>query len=210
MLYEVITRKIILLEVDLMMLKNLENYRLVLASKSPRRQQLLRNLELEFDVRPADLDEVYPDELGMTAIPVYVAQMKADALKDTIQENELLITADTIVWKDDKVLCKPKTRDEAINMLRELSGNQHQVITGMHLQSQNKKVSFHAVTEVWFDEMSEDEIFYYVDKYKPYDKAGAYGIQEWIGYVAIYKIEGSFYNVMGLPVHKLYQYLKEF
>ncbi len=193
-----------------MMLKNLENYRLVLASKSPRRQQLLRNLELEFDVRPADLDEVYPDELGMTAIPVYVAQMKADALKDTIQENELLITADTIVWKDDKVLCKPKTRDEAINMLRELSGNQHQVITGMHLQSQNKKVSFHAVTEVWFDEMSEDEIFYYVDKYKPYDKAGAYGIQEWIGYVAIYKIEGSFYNVMGLPVHKLYQYLKEF
>lgn len=193
-----------------MMLKNLENYRLVLASKSPRRQQLLRNLELEFDVRPADLDEVYPDELGMTAIPVYVAQMKADALKDTIQENELLITADTIVWKDDKVLCKPKTRDEAINMLRELSGNQHQVITGMHLQSQNKKVSFHAVTEVWFEEMSEDEIFYYVDKYKPYDKAGAYGIQEWIGYVAIYKIEGSFYNVMGLPVHKLYQYLKEF
>ena len=193
-----------------MMLKNLENYRLVLASKSPRRQQLLRNLELEFDVRPADLDEVYPDELGMTAIPVYVAQMKADALKDTIQENELLITADTIVWKDDKVLCKPKTRDEAINMLRELSGNQHQVITGMHLQSQNKKVSFHAVTEVWFDEMNDEEILYYVDKYKPYDKAGAYGIQEWIGYVAIYKIEGSFYNVMGLPVHKLYQYLKEF
>lgn len=193
-----------------MMLKNLENYRLVLASKSPRRQQLLRNLELEFDVRPADLDEVYPDELGMTAIPVYVAQMKADALKDTIQENELLITADTIVWKDDKVLGKPKTRDEAIGMLRELSGNQHQVITGMHLQSQNKKVSFHAVTEVWFDEMNDEEILYYVDKYKPYDKAGAYGIQEWIGYVAIYKIEGSFYNVMGLPVHKLYQYLKEF
>lgn len=193
-----------------MMLKNLENYKLVLASKSPRRQQLLRNLELEFDVRPVDLDEVYPEELGMTAIPEYVAQAKADALLDTLQENELLITADTIVWKDEKVLGKPKTREEAIRMLSELSGSQHQVITGMNLQTRAKKISFHAVTEVWFDEMSEEEITYYVDKYKPYDKAGAYGIQEWIGYVAINKIEGSFYNVMGLPVHKLYQYLKEF
>ncbi|MGD9931994.1 MAG: Maf family nucleotide pyrophosphatase [Mangrovibacterium sp.] len=193
-----------------MMLKNLENYKLVLASKSPRRQQLLRNLELEFDVRPVDLDEVYPEELGMTAIPEYVAQAKADALLDTLRENELLITADTIVWKDEKVLGKPKTREEAIRMLSELSGSQHQVITGMNLQTLTKKISFHAVTEVWFDEMSEEEITYYVDKYKPYDKAGAYGIQEWIGYVAINKIEGSFYNVMGLPVHKLYQYLKEF
>ena len=193
-----------------MMLKNLENYKLVLASKSPRRQQLLRNLELEFEVRPVEMDEAYPEELGMTAIAEYVAQAKADALLSTLQVGELLITADTIVWKDGKVLGKPKSREDAVGMLRELSGNQHQVITGMNIQTLNKKISFHAVTEVWFDEMSEDEIIYYVDKYKPYDKAGSYGIQEWIGYVAIYKIEGSFYNVMGLPVHKLYQYLKEF
>ncbi|WP_423128417.1 Maf family nucleotide pyrophosphatase [Gaoshiqia sp. Z1-71] len=193
-----------------MVLKNLENYRLVLASKSPRRQNLLRGLGLEFEVRPADLEEFYPEELGMTAIPVYLAQLKADALKDTLQDNELLITADTIVWKDDKVLGKPGSKEEAIQILQELSGSQHQVITGMHLQSTTKKISFHAVTEVWFDELTEEEIVWYVEKYKPYDKAGAYGIQEWIGYVGINKIEGSFYNVMGLPVHKLYQYLKEF
>ena len=193
-----------------MLLKNLENYKLVLASASPRRQQLMRELGLEFEVRPSDLDEFYPEELGMTAIPVYLAQLKADALKETMAADELIITADTIVWKDDNVLGKPAGRDEAIAMLRSLSGSQHQVITGMHLQSTRKKISFHAVTEVWFDEMSDDEISFYVDHYKPYDKAGAYGIQEWIGFVGIYKIEGSFYNVMGLPVHKLYQYLKEF
>ncbi len=193
-----------------MELKNLKKYKLVLASKSPRRQQLLRNLGLEFDIRPADMEEYYPEELGMTAIPMYVAQMKAEFLKETLSENELLITADTIVWKDDKVLGKPKSREEAVEMLKGLSGSQHQVITGMHLQSATKKVSFHAVTEVWFDELTDDEINFYVDQYKPFDKAGGYGIQEWIGYVGVNKIEGSFYNVMGLPVHKLYQYLKEF
>ncbi len=193
-----------------MILENLKNYKLVLASGSPRRQQLMRNLGLDFEVSPSFLEEFYPEELGMTAIPVYLAQLKAEAMKDQMKENELLITADTIVWKDDKVLCKPASREEAIRILESLSGCQHQVITGMHLQSVSKKVSFHAVTEVWFDDLSEEEIIYYVDNYKPYDKAGAYGIQEWIGYVGIYKIEGSFYNVMGLPVHKLYQYLKDF
>ena len=193
-----------------MILENLKNYKLILASGSPRRQQLMQNLGLDFEVRPSFLDEFYPEELGMTAIPVYLAQLKADVMKDRMKENELLITADTIVWKDGKVLCKPVSREDAIRILGSLSGSQHQVITGMHLQTVTKKVSFHAVTEVWFDDLSKEEIIYYVDNYKPYDKAGAYGIQEWIGYVGIYKIEGSFYNVMGLPVHKLYQYLKEF
>jgi len=193
-----------------MVLKNLEKYQLVLASASPRRQQLLRELGLDFVVRPSDLEEFYPEELGMTAIPVYLAQLKAEALAESMADNELLITADTIVWKDEQVLGKPADRDEAFAMLKALSGSEHQVITGMHLQSKTKKVSFHAVTEVWFDEMTDEEINFYIDQYKPYDKAGAYGIQEWIGFVGIYKIEGSFYNVMGLPVHKLYQYLKDF
>lgn len=193
-----------------MRLENLENYKLILASESPRRQQLLRDLGFDFEVRPAFLKEFYPEELGMTAIPVYLAELKADAMKNELKENELLITADTIVWKDDQVLNKPASREEAIAMLKNLSGNQHQVITGMHLMSVTKKVSFHAVTEVCFDELTEEEIIYYVDHFSPYDKAGAYGIQEWIGYVGINRIEGSFYNVMGLPVHKLYQYLKNF
>ncbi len=193
-----------------MRLKNLENYKLILASESPRRQQLLRELGLDFEVRPSFLEEFYPEELGMTAIPVYLAELKADAMKSGLKENELLITADTIVWKDDQVLNKPETREEAIAMLKSLSGSQHQVITGMHLMSVTKKVSFHAVTEVCFDELTEEEIIYYVDHFAPYDKAGGYGIQEWIGYVGINRIEGSFYNVMGLPVHKLYQYLKAF
>ena len=193
-----------------MILSNLKNYKLILASKSPRRQQLMRDLGLDFEVRHADLDEFYPEELGMTAIPVFLAQLKADHLKDSLKDDELLITADTIVWRDNNVLGKPTARKEAIEMLQGLSGHQHQVITGMHLQSKTKKISFHAVTEVWFDELTDDEIIYYVDKYEPYDKAGGYGIQEWIGFVGINKIEGSFYNVMGLPLHKLYQYLKEF
>ena len=193
-----------------MVLKNLEKYNLILASASPRRQQLMKDLGLAFEVKPADVDEFYPENLGMTAIPEYLAQLKADALNGSMGENDLIITADTIVWKDDKVLGKPADHQDAFDMLKSLSGSQHQVITGMHLQSKTKKISFHAVTEVWFDELTDDEINFYIDKYKPYDKAGAYGIQEWIGFVGIYKIEGSFYNVMGLPIHKLYQYLKEF
>lgn len=193
-----------------MILKNLEKYKLVLASASPRRQQLLKELGLEFEVRPADVDEFYPETLGMTAIPEYLAQLKADVLVPDMADDELLITADTIVWKDDKVLGKPADKNEAFEMLKALSGTQHQVITGINLQSKEKKVSFHAVTEVWFDDLKDEEINFYIEKYKPYDKAGAYGIQEWIGFVGIYKIEGSFYNVMGLPVHKLYQYLNEF
>ena len=192
------------------MLDNLKKYNLVLASSSPRRQQLLAGLGLKFDVRPSYIDEFHPNNLGMTAIPVYLAELKAEALRSTMKDNELIITADTIVWKDNIVLNKPASREESIDMLRVLSGANHQVITGMHLMSVSKKVSFHAVSEVVFEELSEEEIIYYVDNFKPFDKAGGYGVQEWIGYVAISHIEGSFYNVMGLPVHKLYHHLKEF
>lgn len=190
--------------------ENLKKYQLILASKSPRRKQLLQELGLDFQVVVSEIDEFFPPELGMTAIPEYLAELKAAAVKSKLPENCLVIGSDTIVWKDDTVLGKPRSRDHAIDMLHRLSNSQHQVITGVNIQSATKKYSFHAVSEVWFDELTDDEIEYYVDRFQPYDKAGGYGIQEWIGYIGIKKIEGSFYNVMGLPVHKVYQYLKKF
>jgi len=193
-----------------MLLKNLEKYNIILASDSLRRQELLKELGLKFKVISSHTEESFPEALGMTAIPEYLAGLKANAVKNKMVENYLLITADTIVWKCGKVIGKPADREDAIAILEKLSGSQHQVITGMCIKTAEKEISFHAVTEVWFDELTKEEIIYYVDKYKPYDKAGAYGIQEWIGYIGIIKIEGSFYNVMGLPVHKLYQNLKEF
>jgi len=190
--------------------ENLKKYQIVLASKSPRRQHLLKELGFDFQVQVSEVDEYFPPELGMTAIPEFLAELKANAVRATLPETSLVIAADTIVWKDETVLGKPANREEAIEMLQKLSDSQHQVITGVNIQSATKKLSFHAVTEVWFDELSEAEIEYYVDRFSPYDKAGGYGIQEWIGYVGIKKIEGSFYNVMGLPIHKVYQFLKNF
>lgn len=190
--------------------ENLQKYQLILASKSPRRQHLLKELGLDFQVHVSDVEEYFPPELGMTAIPEYLAELKATAVRKNLPENSLVIAADTIVWKDEEVLGKPANRAEAIKMLQHLSSSQHQVITGVNIQSATKKYSFHAVTAVWFDELTDAEIEYYVDRFKPYDKAGGYGIQEWIGFVGVKKIEGSFFNVMGLPVHKVYQFLKEF
>ena len=190
--------------------ESLKKYQIVLASKSPRRQHLLKELGFDFRVQVSEVDEYFPPELGMTAIPEFLAELKANAVRANLPENSLVIAADTIVWKDETVLGKPANREEAIEMLQKLSDSQHQVITGVNIQSETKKLSFHAVTEVWFDELSEAEIEYYVDRFSPYDKAGGYGIQEWIGYVGIKKIEGSFYNVMGLPIHKVYQFLKNF
>lgn len=190
--------------------QNLNKYQLILASKSPRRQHLLKELGLDFQVHVSDVDEYFPPELGMTAIPEYLAELKANAVLKRVPGNSLVIAADTIVWKDEEVLGKPANRDEAVKLLKHLSGSQHQVITGVNMQSATQKLSFHAVTEVWFDELTNDEIEYYIDRFKPYDKAGGYGIQEWIGYIGIQKIEGSFFNVMGLPVHRVYQFLKRF
>jgi septum formation protein len=186
------------------------SYEIILASKSPRRQQLLSDLGLEFSVRSMDIPEEFPENLGMTEVPVYLAELKAEAFRPLLKNNQLVITADTIVWLDGNVLNKPTDYADGFRMLRNLSGKKHQVITGVCLFTNEKKVSFYALTDVWFKELSDEEIHYYLKHYQPYDKAGAYGIQEWIGYIGIYRIEGSFFNVMGLPVQSVYEHLKSF
>lgn len=193
------------------MLENLNKYKIVLASNSPRRKELLGGLELEFQVHViSGIDETYPESLQAIEIPLYIARVKADAYKATMAEDELLITADTIVWTAEGVLGKPQDREDACRMLRLLSGKTHKVITGVCLWASTKNISFSVETEVTFTTLSEEEINYYVEKYSPYDKAGSYGIQEWIGYIGVEAIHGSFYNVMGLPVQRLYQELKRF
>ena len=196
---------------QLSVLNCLKKYKEVLGSNSPRRRELLAGLDINFEVQTiAGIDESYPETLEAKEIPVYLAKKKAEAYLSTMPEDELLITADTIVWTFDQILGKPKDREEAIEMLRKLSGQVHEVITGVCLTTKEKMVSFAATSSVHFAELEEEEIIYYVDKYRPFDKAGSYGIQEWIGYVAVESINGSFYNVMGLPVRLLYQQLKNF
>ena len=192
------------------MLNNLKNYQLILASQSPRRHQMLKELGLDFKIQTKDVEEVYPDHLKGEEIPVYLAKLKAEAFVLNMNEKELVITADTIVCVDDIVLGKPKNRDEAVGMLQMLSGRSHQVISGVCLKSKEKEVSFSTTTHVHFKELSLEEIDYYIDNYKPFDKAGAYGIQEWIGFVGIDGIEGSYFNVVGLPIQRLYQELSKF
>jgi septum formation protein len=186
-------------------------YRIILASNSPRRKELMSGLDIPFEIKILpDIEESYPDSLQKEEIPLYIAKFKAEAYKAIIQYDTLLITADTIVWLDGKVYGKPESEAEAKSMLQALSGRTHEVFTGVCLTSKQKQKSFFAVSKVGFANLSEDEINYYVNKYKPLDKAGAYGVQEWIGYVGVEHLEGSFYNVMGLPVRLLYKYLKEF
>ena len=192
------------------MLRNLDKYNIILASNSPRRKELLGGLDLEFQVKVIPgLEESYPESLPAQQIPAYLAEQKASAYLDSLEDNDLLITADTIVWNNNQVIGKPADRDEAIAMIRSLSGHEHQVITGVCLTTKSFKKTFSVTSSVRFAELTDEEIIYYVDKYRPFDKAGAYGIQEWIGYVAVENIEGSFYNVMGLPVQRLYKELKE-
>jgi septum formation protein len=186
------------------------SYEIILASRSPRRQQLLSDLGLHFDVQSMDVDEHYPEGMGMLEIPLYLAELKASAFLPQLKTGQLVIAADTIVWLDGQVMNKPKDREDGFRMLKALSGKQHQVVTGVCLLSVDKKHSFTDTTEVWVQKLTDKEIGYYLDTRKPYDKAGAYGIQEWIGYVGIHRIEGSFFNVMGLPVHLVYQHLKSF
>jgi septum formation protein len=193
-----------------MFLHNLEQYEIILASKSPRRQQLLSDLGLKFTVQSMDVKEEFPAGLGMTEIPVFLAELKADAFRAQMKNNQLVITADTIVWLDGKVMGKPKDYSDGFKMLSDLSGKKHEVVTGVCLLSKTKKIAFNTVSDVWFKNLAEDEIHYYLENYKPYDKAGAYGIQEWIGYVGVNRIEGSFFNVMGLPIQDLYEHLKNF
>ena len=192
------------------MLDNLKNYRIVLASQSPRRKELLAGLGLEYETRVLpDVDESFPPELTGGDIPMYIAREKAEAYRPSLGADELLITADTIVWLDDAVLGKPADRDDALRMLRKLSGQVHDVYTGVCLTTLRWQRAFTARTEVRFSSLDEDEITWYVDHFRPFDKAGAYGVQEWIGYVAVEHISGSYFNIMGLPVQRLYRELKK-
>ena len=192
-------------------LRLVEGYKVILASNSPRRKELLAGLGIDFSVRIIkDIDESYPASLRGEDIPVFISGKKAEAYRRTMAEDELIITADTIVYDNDKVLGKPSSREEAINMLTELSGHAHEVITGVTICSRDKMKQLASVSKVFFDNLTEEEIEYYVDKYRPYDKAGSYGIQEWIGFVGVTRIEGSYFNVMGLPIQRLYKELKRF
>lgn len=190
------------------MLDNLEKYKVILASGSPRRRELVAGLGVNYEVRILpDVDESYPDTLQGEEIPLYIAKEKADAYIPMMQPDELIITADTIVWLDGKVLGKPRDREDALQMLRTMSGRTHEVFTGVCITTTDWQRSFTAQTEVRFATLSEDEIIYYVDNFKPMDKAGAYGVQEWIGFIGVENISGSYYNIMGLPVQKLYREL---
>lgn len=193
------------------MLDNLKKYRLILASNSPRRKELLAGLGLDYEVRTLpDVDESYPESLQGGDIPLYISRVKADAYKPMLQSDELMITADTIVWMDGMVLGKPRNKLGAIEMLRQLSGGVHYVYTGVSITTQTRQESFYVATEVRFANLTDEEIEYYVDTYQPMDKAGAYGVQEWIGYIGVENIQGSYFNVMGLPVQRLYTELKKF
>lgn len=190
------------------MLDNLKKYKVILASNSPRRKELLAGLGVDYEVRTLpDVDESYPDTLQGADIPLYIAKEKADAYRNMLQPDELMITADTIVWLDGRVLGKPKDREDALCMLRDMSGRTHEVFTGVCITTTEWQRSFAAQTEVRFAELSEEEITYYVDKFQPMDKAGAYGVQEWIGFIGVENISGSYYNIMGLPVQRLYKEL---
>ena len=186
------------------------NYNLILASASPRRQQLLKGLGLEFKIKTKKVKETYPKKLKREHIALYLCELKANAFGKKLGKNTIVITADTIVWLNGKVLNKPLDFDEAVTMLKSLSGRMHEVITAVCLKSEQKSKSFYVITKVYFNQLTTKEITNYVTKFKPYDKAGAYGIQEWIGSKGIKKIEGSYFNVMGLPLKELYEELREF
>lgn len=192
------------------MLSNLSKYEIILASGSPRRKELLAGLGIDFRIFCLpDIDESYPPSISAKDAARFISEKKADAYKQIIKQNELYITADTVVVCQDTVLGKPESRQDAVDMLKLLSGQTHSVITGVTVISAERKTSFSTTTEVRFCQLADEEIGYYVDKYAPLDKAGAYGIQEWIGFIGVENITGSYFNVMGLPVQRLYQELKK-
>lgn len=186
-----------------------EKYQITLASQSPRRQSLLKGIVPDFKIEVRNTPEEFPEQLKEHEIATFLAQLKSQAFDKDISDNQLIITADTIVWINNQVLGKPIDRDDAIRILKMLSGNMHIVYTGVCLKTKTFERIFWASTEVYFRHLEDEEIIFYVDKYKPYDKAGAYGVQEWIGYIGIERINGSYFNVMGLPVQMLYEELKK-
>lgn len=193
------------------MLDNLNKYKVILGSNSPRRKELLAGLDIDFEVRVIPgIDESYPSTIKAEDVPVFLARKKAEAYRKEMASDELLITADTIVWTFERMMGKPTSRAEAVSMLFALSDHVHEVITGVCIMTKDKTIDFSVATAVCFAKLSAADVDYYIEKYRPYDKAGAYGIQEWIGYIGVEAINGSFYNVMGLPVQRLYQELKKF
>lgn len=191
-----------------MLKEKLKEYNIILASGSPRRHQFFKDLAIDFTIQLKEVEEVYPQELKGVEITNFLADLKSKPFKN-LAKNDLLITSDTIVWLENKALGKPKNYEEAFKMLRDLSGKKHEVITSISIKNSSFQKIISDVTEVYFKELTDQEIDYYIKNYKPFDKAGAYGIQEWIGFIAVDKIEGSFFNVVGLPVHKLYAELCE-
>lgn len=192
-----------------MLSTKLSKYSIILASNSPRRQELIKSLDIPFSIKTKEVEETYPKELKHSEITDFLADLKATPFKKELKENELLITSDTIVWINKRALGKPKNYKEAFQMLKEISNNKHEVITSICITSKSFRKTVNDTTFVNFRELSDEEIDYYINTYKPFDKAGAYGIQEWIGKIGITKIEGSYFNVMGFPVHKLYKELSK-
>ena len=190
------------------MFSNLEGKNIILASGSPRRQQFFLDLNLKFEIRLKEIKEIYPNHLAAAEIPNFLAELKANAFKDELDDSDILITSDTIVWLENKALGKPTDYDDAVKMLREMSGKMHEVITSVCFMTKSSSSLISETTKVYFNRLTDEEIDYYVSTFQPYDKAGAYGIQDWIGLVAVAKIEGSYANVMGMPVDKVYNYLK--
>lgn len=189
---------------------HLKNYTILLASGSPRRQQFFKDMHLDFEVRLKEVDEIYPEHLKASEITDFLAKLKADAFQDELAANDILVTSDTIVWHNGKALGKPKDYDDAFQILRALSDSTHEVYTSVCFRHNGKTDIINEVTKVTFAHLSDEAIAYYLDNFKPYDKAGAYGIQEWIGIIGISKIEGSYSNVVGLPVQKVYEYFTTF
>lgn len=193
-----------------MLKEKLAKYNIILASKSPRRQELLKGLELDFEIKTKEIEEIFPDSLYKEEIPLFLSNLKAKAFKNDLTDNDLVITSDTIVWCNNKQFGKPIDTNDAVSMLNELSNKSHEVITAVTLMTKEKTVSFFDITKVFFKRLSNEEINHYVNTYKPFDKAGSYGIQEWIGFAGIEKIEGDYFNVVGLPLHQLYLELNKF
>lgn len=193
------------------MLDNLKKYRIILGSNSPRRKELLAGLDISFEVKTlSGIDESFPNTLPVEEVPLFIAGNKATAFRDKLNDDELLITADTVVLTDSGIIGKPLDKADAIRILSHLSGRVHQVITGVHIITKEKSSCFSVTSTVSFAKLKQEEIDYYLEKYSPYDKAGSYGIQEWIGYIGVESINGSFYNVMGLPVQRLYRELQNY
>ena len=188
----------------------LQEYKIVLASGSPRRQQFFKDLGLEFEIRLREIEEVYPSHLVADEITDYLAELKGKAFENDLANNEILITSDTIVWHKDKALGKPKDAKDAFEMLKNLSNSTHQVITSVSFKTNDKVTTLHDYTEVTFAELSDEMIQYYISNFKPFDKAGSYGIQDWIGLVGVTSVVGSYTNVMGLPTHLVYDFFKKF